>query len=478
MRGRKTNCENFERNMNNIKIPLDNIKNDFKLTLNLEGNSRMFFSGKFGIGKTYFLKEFFEQNKTEYEVFHMYPTNYQIYSNEDILELIKYDILVELLQKNSELIKDNDYNNLIDIQRLFYLWGKENLKDIFIAGVSLILKLGRPIKEVGSLINSFYQFKKRIEAGDKGIVDEFLKNIKEKSISETDHLSELLKQKITQYKGEKQSVLILDDLDRIDPEHIFRILNVFSAYFEKEHENKFGFDLVIVVADYKNIKNIFHHKYGKNTEFEGYLDKFYAIAPYYFDNKKAILDMTDEIAKSIKNEEPSLNGAIGENGYIKLFLEHFFVRTVESEIINLRELLKATRYQLTSLKKGSFREDPFSDNFQKIYDIAVKVIIYTFSSTDNFLKKINIIRNYKTAEKGHMPYGKYIETMLKALNIQIPDSNHKNVMWGNYMISKANDGFDALSVAEGREESLFYDLLIEYVQQKKYLKNNLYDYQY
>ena len=144
--------------------------------------------------------------------------------------------------------------------------------------------------------------------------------IKEKDISETDYLSHLLKEKIIQQKSDKKSVLVLDDMDRIDPDHIFRILNILSAYFEKEHENKFGFDLIIIVADYTNIKHIFHHKYGNNADFGGYLDKFFTISPYYFDNKKAVIDRVEEITKSIKNEEPNLSPAIGDSGFIKLFL--------------------------------------------------------------------------------------------------------------------------------------------------------------
>jgi len=116
----------------------------------------------------------------------------------------------------------------------------------------------------------------------------YIEQIKTKNISETDYLSQLLKEKIFKQKGNKRSVLVLDDLDRIDPEHIFRILNILSAYFEKEHENKFGFDLIVIVADYTNLKNFFHHKYGMETDFSGYVDKFFTISPYYFDNKKTV----------------------------------------------------------------------------------------------------------------------------------------------------------------------------------------------
>ena len=63
----------------------------------------------------------------------------------------------------------------------------------------------------------------------------------------------------------------MDDLDRLDPESIFRLLNIFSSFFDRNQKNKFGFDKIIIVADYENIKNIFHHKYGEETDFEGYM---------------------------------------------------------------------------------------------------------------------------------------------------------------------------------------------------------------
>ncbi len=74
-----------------IKIPIDTIKKEFDDFLNMGENSRVLFSGKFGIGKTHFLNEFFKEQKDLYEVFHLYPLNYQINSNDDIAALLKYD---------------------------------------------------------------------------------------------------------------------------------------------------------------------------------------------------------------------------------------------------------------------------------------------------------------------------------------------------------------------------------------------------
>ena len=214
-----------------FKIPIEGLFPKFESHLKIKNNTRILFSGKFGIGKTYFLNEFFENKKEDYEAFHLFPVNYQITSNENIIEYLKYDILVELLKKNKDILPTNDYNNLIDLERLLYLWRKDNLVEVFKKSVSLVPKLGRPLKDVIGLIESFLKFKKEIEAGDQESIDTFLNEIKKKKISETDPLSEMLKQKINKQKKKKQSVLILDDLERVDPEHIFRIINIFFPPF-------------------------------------------------------------------------------------------------------------------------------------------------------------------------------------------------------------------------------------------------------
>ena len=108
------------------------------------------------------------------------------------------------------------------------------------------------------------------------------------SIYEFDTISQLICDIIREYKRQhpsKQVVLIIEDLDRIDPGHIFRILNVFSAHFDRYTpglaefdktcgDNKFCLDKIVTVCDIDNIKKIYAHVYGKDTDFIGYISKF------------------------------------------------------------------------------------------------------------------------------------------------------------------------------------------------------------
>ncbi|MFC2152968.1 NTPase KAP, partial [Bacteroidota bacterium] len=95
-------------------IPIDNPKSLFDQHLKLENNFRIFFSGAFGIGKTFFLKKYFSENKS-YLPIHIFPINYHINTNEDIFELIKYDILLELVSLGW-LDNENDLSKSVALQ--------------------------------------------------------------------------------------------------------------------------------------------------------------------------------------------------------------------------------------------------------------------------------------------------------------------------------------------------------------------------
>lgn len=85
----------------------------------------------------------------------------------------------------------------------------------------------------------------------------------------------------------EKPVLIIEDLDRLDPKHLFRILNVLSAHIDDTTipdivTNKFGFSNIVLVMDYETTKHIFHHFYGKNACYEGYMSKFLSREPFRY----------------------------------------------------------------------------------------------------------------------------------------------------------------------------------------------------
>lgn len=122
-------------------------------------------------------------------------------------------------------------------------------------------------------------------------------------VYELDHVTQLITSLLDRVKVHKhnavsnvKTVLLIDDLDRLDPEHVFRLFNIFSAHYEDSTEsNKFGFDKVIFVCDIKNIREMFNHRYGLNVEFTGYIDKFYSTEVFKFDLKRYLKDSLDKI---------------------------------------------------------------------------------------------------------------------------------------------------------------------------------------
>jgi hypothetical protein len=147
----------------------------------------------------------------------------------------------------------------------------------------------------------------------KGVTDEFLKENESPGDMMDDYLELIHSQQGGLYeydvltklisgtplkKGYNKKVLIVDDIDRLDPEHVFRILNVFAAHFDNpmyEGGNKFNFDKVIIVCDINNIRNIFQHRYGTAADFMGYIQNFYSIDIFIFDNQRVIENTVEKI---------------------------------------------------------------------------------------------------------------------------------------------------------------------------------------
>lgn len=486
-----------EKNLISIDIP----KTDFEYFLTDERNRRIFFSGKFGIGKTFFLKTFFEAHQEEIDVYHLFPVRYQISSNESIVELLKYDILVELLKKYPDAFKNSESKGLRGSFKLFATFCKDRglinrfLKSAVETGEDALTlsldpffqalgKLGRPLNDLLAFDKEFQEFKKEYLLGEKGAIEKFLDGISaENDLVATDYISRLLCEKIELLKGEKRSVLILDDFDRIDPEHIFRILNILSAHMDGEEENKFRFDHIIIVGDIDNLGSIFHHKYGERTEFDGYFDKFFTVKPYIFNNDRAIAEALPQLLKHIKYEDEGLKSAIGEGGIVKHLLEEVLSEALSLKAMNLRQLHKLINHSFPEVKKGVFYRDHFSDQRNQCIDIGIKLLIALYRNKERFLEILTKIKDNSSDiphEGKQWFYAEYANSMLKRMIKTEVDSKHS---WlGKYSIHATQDGngsgmnfrLDGNAKAFPR---FFYDTLLEYVKRSKYAKSSNYDYE-
>lgn len=328
-----------------IKVSIKEETDRFKRHLELQYNDQIIFSGIFGIGKTHFIKEFFGENTDDYEVFLLSPVNYSIAQTDDIIEYIKYDIAFQLFGKDIDFKKED-----FSVFQTAQYYAQDNFMETMILIAKMVPKTGRVFADI---FENLQKLRNRLaEHNDLFQIDEekellsFLKGIKNegKSIYEEDRVTELICGLVETLKTKnesKETVLVIDDLDRLDPEHIFRIMNVFACHFDldTDTENKFGFDKIILVCDIDNIRNVFHSKYGIDVDFSGYVDKFYSREVFYFDNKKALSQSVNEILSSIKTSHQL---ELGDSGMVSTrFVRVLIEDLIFHNILNLRLLLKA-----------------------------------------------------------------------------------------------------------------------------------------
>ena len=333
----------------NIKIETNELLNEFKHHLGIENNKRILFSGPFGTGKSTFLNDFSEKEHENFFYLKIYPVNYSVSNNEDVFELIKFDLLLQLLGNYNKEIKleKEDFNVLLKIQ--VFMMERMKFTPLLYAILGFSEKLGTPltklIEAAVSIYGSYDKFSGEIKIDEEKQIHTFLDFIQQKSGShhEMDAVSELIFDLIGRIKTsnpKKESVLIIDDLDRLDPEHIFRLFNIFSAHYDEINgKNKFGFDKVIFVCDIENIRKIFHHKYGQGVDFSGYIDKFYSIAPFDFNNRKFIQIKIDNFISEIKYEKELTPYGITIVDRSYVVLKSIVYSLIESKHVNLRMLL-------------------------------------------------------------------------------------------------------------------------------------------
>lgn len=280
----------------------------FQTHLEIPFNERIIFSGIYGIGKTTFLKHFFETDygKETYNVFHLFPVNYSILENEDVFSYLKYDILYELIVTHNFEFQDEHFEFFLTLP--FFI--KQTALHFFTSFLLLIPKMGKQLFQFSEEMKKLKdQFQKLQSGGDKNeadAVDNFFKSFhkKEGGAYENNFITQLIVQaleelKINEKDSKKKNILIIDDLDRIDPHHVFRLFNVFAAHFdqrnEQEKNNKFGFDQVVFVCDLENVRGLFRSQYGADIDFNGYIDKFYSRRIFKFDNTSDILKIIDSL---------------------------------------------------------------------------------------------------------------------------------------------------------------------------------------
>ncbi|NOW94481.1 P-loop NTPase fold protein [Mucilaginibacter sp. SG564] len=426
-------------------IDQGSVKTDFEQHINDESNKRILFSARFGTGKSTFLNNFFEEND-KYITLKLYPVNYSIAHNKDVFELIKYDLIYELLSKypNEINLQKEDYSTAL-IGQMFIL---HNLKiEPLLKSILKAVKPGSEsfisiFDEIQSISNDFKAHKDIVSAGESDLLLKYIKNLKafKGSAHEYDDISELISTMLERVKTPtkspennstiiKETVLIIDDLDRLDPEHVFRLFNIFSAHYDSvNQENKFGFDKVIFVCDYNNIRLMYEHRYGKGVDFSGYIDKFFSTDIFLYDNRKYVvkalqkifIDKPQNIPQKLQGNYSPINSSL-----YKAF-EYILISLFEINVISLRSLEQFICYDTPSFKisAGQRKYNYPANEFPFL--VLTHLLKKLFSSVD-LKKHLEALANRFEATSGNLntiDYPESIErSLIKASLLFIIDQN-------------------------------------------------------
>ena len=284
-----------------------------------------------------------EAMQDKYEFFTIYPVNYSVAKNEDVFEYIKRDIIVQLHER--KLLENIDLNAL---------FASVLTSDDFTSVVSFLLSFVPMGEFYNKVYHKFLEIKNKYDE-KKHTADKYLSQFANTAgcIYEEDGYTKLIRMAIEwisqdhslnggEWKA-KKPVLIIEDLDRLDPKHLFRILNVVSAHIDDSKQpdivgNKFGFNNIVLVMDYDVTKHIFHHFYGAQACYEGYMSKFLSREPFRYSIKSIM----------IRDFEAQLGEKLGIHELLP-YLKHFREKLAGS---SLRDLYKLTQFDTDSYFKA------------------------------------------------------------------------------------------------------------------------------
>lgn len=419
-------------------IPIDSYIENFKT--HLRSHPRTIFSAKFGDGKSYFLNKIQEDETFKYYTFlTIHPINYQVESNKDIFELVKRDILLQMLA-NKMIAEDYEIPDSVAIQ-FFVQNNAGTVAEFFISSLANINADSKLYTDITSgyaafgfvrkLKAKYKEFKNR--CSNEEYIEQFFTKTDNIPSVEYDAISKIISSNIKTYqeKNHKKVVLIFEDMDRIDPAHLFRIMNVLSAqmdlpYIAKDNPddtlNKYGFDNIVLVLDYDNLEKIYHHFYGPDTDFSGYISKFSPRGYFHYSLKeirreyvyKELKRLTElpcrilekiitnedidnldlrKIVESIKDVDSQIlyNASVDVDG--KSIISSY--RILQMTIIMLR--LGKTKYEILSKYDSFLKENVMNIAFFNSY----------FLKYDLMFKKESLLNVYDRREYIRIDEGKY-----------------------------------------------------------------------
>lgn len=383
-------------------IPVDDAMQRFED--HLLSHDRVVLSAKSGDGKTFFLKKFKEKcmmdAESPFEFITLYPVNYQVLGNKDIFELIKHDVLLQILQAGIIDVKYEITDRMafeFYVQSHFCTVGESFFEMLKSCGADDMVTKGflaafKSVNWLKSLKDKVGEFKKEID--QTAFLDNYLSTFDENSVYENDIITKIIRDNIKAYqeKNGKRVVLVIEDMDRLDPAHLFRIMNVFSAHMDYGYRsmqpiesslvgNKFGVSNVVFVMHEKNTEALFHHFYGECADYDGYMSKFYNKDIFRF----SLAEEKENYALALISEETGL----GEERINEYFDKGFFAAKTMRQIIFAMDKIEEQFYSIRVME--DIRPNPqilklivIAKRLGVSNDKIISVVVKHFKDLDRF----------------------------------------------------------------------------------------------
>lgn len=383
-------------------IPVDDAMQRFED--HLLSHDRVVLSAKFGDGKTFFLKKFKEKcmmdAESPFEFITLYPVNYQVLGNKDIFELIKHDVLLQILQAGIIDVKYEITDRMafeFYVQNHFCTVGESFFEMLKSCGADDMVTKGflaafKSVNWLKSLKDKVGEFKKEID--QTAFLDNYLSTFDENSVYENDIITKIIRDNIKAYqeKNGKRVVLVIEDMDRLDPAHLFRIMNVFSAHMDYGYRsmqpidsslvgNKLGVSNVVFVMHEKNTEALFHHFYGECADYDGYMSKFYNKDIFRF----SLAEEKENFALALISEETGL----GEERINEYFDKGFLAAKTMRQIIFAMDKIEEQFYSIRVME--DIRPNPqilklivIAKRLGVSNDKIISVVVKHFKDLDRF----------------------------------------------------------------------------------------------
>ena len=343
-------------------------------------NPQTILSAKFGDGKTYFLNEYIQLHDADTFFVVLHPVNYVVSPNEDIFEYIKRDILCSLVHRSE--FQEINWNDAFK-KVLSY--------DTLLETVDTIAS-NIPLGNLATI--PFYLFKK---VDNNFAIDKYFDRFKHTKggLFEFDQFTFAIQRTIKAIqKVGQRCVLIIEDLDRLDPGHLFRILNVLSAHIDSDKcTNKFCFDNIVAVLDYDTTRHIFHHFYGDKANYEGYMSKFMSSYPFEYSITKVAHEQLESYLKNDCRIESLGNFPKNTSGLSLVEkINNMSVRDVEHVLNGIEHQIIQCDVEIcasTKIRPIDYATKLFSVLVKMNYKVSSKLLANYFGASINNLRVLN-----------------------------------------------------------------------------------------